>query len=255
MKYHIHCHSLVTFGGLSPDGQWEYPKRKIKIARYRSINSSYRDLFLEGLQKLYDAHQIQYHMSYEPVKEMVSNKKWVVHNTPPTIDTSILENYLARYINRVAISRARVSYLQEHKKVKILYNDYTQQINGQPAPKASKQMDPLLFINQFLQHLLPPYFQKTRRYGLHASPTKKKHAKQIHKSIKRNGHSVRTVLQIINQLIKENPFECAQCQSKKYSIEIVSADRTWALKNVHNFMIRPPPNFRSTYNQIHEKYL
>ena len=67
-------------------------------------NRTYKTLFLKGLSHLYTKGQINYYMNFDEIESMVVEKKWVVHNTPPTIDTSILENYLARYINRVAIS-------------------------------------------------------------------------------------------------------------------------------------------------------
>ena len=241
MKYHIHCHALVTFGGLSKSGEWCYPKRKAKLAKYTSINATYKTYFLKGLKSLYKRGKIDYHMSYADIENLLVNKRWVVHNTPPTIDTSILENYLARYINRVAISKSKVRYLKSHRKVSICYNDYKNQESGKAAPKAYKKLDPLVFINQFLQHVLPPYFQKTRRYGLHASPTKKKYAQQISDTIKRNGHSVRTVLQIINQLIKAKPYECAQCQSDQYEMAIISSDRAWIHNNIKGLKCRAPP--------------
>jgi len=240
MKYHVHCHCLVTFGGLGKDGQWRYPKRKDKIARYRKINSTYKRLFMKGLQKLYEKDQIVYHMNFEEIEKMLASKSWVVHNTPPAIDTSILENYLSRYINRVAISKSRVEYLRGSEKVKLLYKDYKHQQTGQAAPTTYKLLDPLIFIDQFMQHVLPPYFQKTRRYGLHASATKKKYKQHLDETVKRNGQTVRTAMQIITQLIKESCYECQLCQSKEYRIETVSADRDWLDQHVLGKQISPP---------------
>ena len=48
MKYHIHTHCLVTFGGLDKSGKWVYPKRKDKIAQYRQINSCYKTQFIKA---------------------------------------------------------------------------------------------------------------------------------------------------------------------------------------------------------------
>jgi len=244
MKYHVHCHCLVTFGGVDTNGHWHYPKRKTKLARYRVINKIYKDLFIKGLNALFTKGQINYHISYADLESMISHKKWVVHNTRPTIDTSILENYLARYINRVAISQSRVSYLQEHNKVRLLYNDYKNQQKGEAAPKAYKTLDPLTFIHQFLQHLLPPYFQKTRRYGIHANATKKKYENQLNDYVKRNGKTIRTVIQIITQLIKDKPYECQQCGSSKYTIEVISANRHWIYSHIAHINIRPPPRHK-----------
>jgi hypothetical protein len=50
--------------------------------------------------------------------EAISNKRWNVKNGYPALDTKILEQYLARYINRIAISKSRLEYLvgQDHVK-------------------------------------------------------------------------------------------------------------------------------------------
>jgi hypothetical protein len=242
MKYHIHTHCLVTFGGLDKNNNWVYPKRKDKIARYRKINSEYKKIFLEGLKQLYRENLISYHLNYEEIESIVVNKKWVVHNTKPTIDTTILENYLARYINRVAVSNSKVEYLKEQSKVKLIFNDYKNQEEGKPAPKESKILDPLLFINQFLQHLLPPYFQKSRRYGLHASATKKKVENLLPESVKRNNQTIRTLFQILTHLLKLNPYECEKCKSTQQEIQNIKADKEWVRKYIYlPKSSRPPP--------------
>jgi len=242
LKYHIHTHCLVTFGAIDPHNQWMYPKRKNKIARYRQINATYRNLFLKQLRSLHNKGQISYHMDLDELISDLQNKTWVVHNTKPTLDTSILENYLARYINRIAISRSRVEYLKINKQVKILYNDYANQIDGQPPPKKFKTLDPLSFIHQFIQHVLPSYFQKSRRYGLHASATKRKYDGILPQSVKRNGHTIRTIIQIINQLIKDQPFSCAQCQCTDYEIITVNPNKEWIHHIINVPTPRPPPS-------------
>lgn len=241
LKYHVHTHCLVTFGGLDKNGNWKYPKRKDKIAKYRLINATYRKLFLDQLRLLHKNNKLIYSADIEELISELESITWVVHNTPPTIDTSVLENYLSRYINRVAISKSRVEYLKTHKQVKLIYNDYTNQKKGKPAPKKHKLIDPLSFIHQFMQHVLPPYFQKSRRYGLHASATKKKYQNQIPKEVKRNGHTIRTVMQIITQLIKEKPFSCEVCQSTEYIIIPVPANKEWVYRYLNIPTLRPPP--------------
>jgi len=227
MKYHVHVHCLITFGGLSEDGKWQYPKRKYKIARYRELSAVYRQIFLKELKRLYDQQQITYHLPYEILTAELQRKRWVVHNTRPTIDTKVLENYLARYINRVAISNSRLEYLHEANKVNIIYNDYKKQQTGCPAPKAIKSLEPLVAIDQIMQHVLPPYFQKSRRYGLHAPATKKRLKDVLPLEIKRNGQTVRTLMEILTQLLKTKPFQCSNCQSTQYTIKEVKSDKSW----------------------------
>ena len=241
MKYHIHTHCLVTFGGLDKQNVWHYPKRKTKIAPYRKINALYKQIFLKQLKVLFRQSKIKYRLSYVQVVQLVGKKTWVVHNTNPTIDTTVLENYLARYINRVAVSNSKVEYLKSQSKVKLMYNDYANQKEGKPAPKAHNIIDPLVFIDQFIQHVLPPYFQKSRRYGLHASATKKKTDGGLPAAIKRNGHTVRTVFQILNQLLKQQPYECEKCDSKQFEIIQIKPDKQWVLTYIHIPTQRPPP--------------
>jgi hypothetical protein len=241
LKYHIHAHCLVTFGGLDHTYQWRYPKRKDKIARYRHINNQYRNFFLQQLKTLNEQGKISYHGDVNYLIKTLSEKTWVVHNTKPTIDTTILENYLARYINRVAISKSRVTYLNESKQVQLLYNDYANQIESQPAPKKYKYLAPLSFIHQFLQHVLPPYFQKSRRYGLHSCASKDKYGALLPTAVKRNGHTIRTVIQIINQLIKDKPYTCQKCQSTDYIIQPLNQDKEWIQQYIPAFTPRSPP--------------
>jgi len=240
MKYHIHTHCLVTFGALDIENKWRYPQRKDKIARYGEIKKAYKTIFLKGLKKMYQSENIKYHQSYEEVLDMLGTKSWVVHNTKPTMDTKTMENYLARYINRVAISNNRVEYIKSQEKVKIIYNDYAKQESGKPAPKAYKMINPLVFIDQFIQHVLPPYFQKSRRYGLHANATKKGLEDKLPESIKRNGQIIRTIFEIITQLIKEEPYKCEQCDSDEYDIIPIAANKEWIKKYMGHPKCRSP---------------
>ncbi len=249
MKYHIHTHCLVTFGGITKNGAWIQPKRKEKIARYRQINSTYKNIFITQLQKLYAQSKIDYHLGFAELIAEVQSLKWVVHNTKPTIDTTVLENYLARYINRVAISKNRISYIKATQQVGISYKDYRKQEKGKAAPKAVKLVDPLSFIHQFMEHVLPPYFQKSRRYGLHASRTKKKYQSILPTAIKRNGEMIRTLFQIIKQLIKEKPYQCAKCQSEDYEIIQIKPDKSYIDQIIIVPSKRAPPQ-AITINQI-----
>jgi hypothetical protein len=241
MKYHVHVHCLITFGGLTKDGKWRYPKRKYKIARYRELSAVYRKIFLKELKRLFDKQEINYHQPYEVLQSELKSKRWVVHNTRPTIDTKVLETYLARYINRVAISNSRLEYLHDQNKVTIIYNDYKKQQSGSPAPKAFKTLEPLVAIDQIMQHVLPPYFQKSRRYGLHTPATKKRLENVLPEEIKRNGQTVRTLMEILTQLLKIKPYQCAKCEGIEYTIEKVKSDKSWIRQYIDIPNCRPPP--------------
>ena len=175
-------------------------------------------------------------------KAIIGKKRWNVRNTYPTMDTSILENYLSRYINRVAISRNRFKYIKDQNEVEILYNDYRNQEEGKAAPKKLKSLSPLLALHQILQHVLPPYFQKSRYCGLHSVITFKNLQHKIPDRIKRNGGSIRTLFEILNDLLNLTPYQCKACKSENYEIFEIPPDRSWARYIVFSNNKSPPIN-------------
>jgi hypothetical protein len=160
MNYHIHVHSLVTFGGLDKTGNWVYPSKKKTFESYRAMCSKYRSVFLRELDKLCNAGKIIYHQDYTTVIKEVEKVRWVVHTTYPTMNTTIIADYLAKYINRVAVSNKRLDYIKDSECVVLLYNEYKKQESGKVAPKAYLYLEPLVAIDQILQHVLPKHFQK-----------------------------------------------------------------------------------------------
>ena len=239
LKYHIHVHALVTFGGLSKGGEWCYPKDKHKIDKFRSICAIYKDIFIKNLRCLHKSGQLSCHNNFEALISEVEKIRWVVHSTRPTMNTKVIEDYLAKYINRIAVSNKRLNYIKDSEKVVLLHNDYKNQQAGQVAPKAYKIMDPLVAINQILQHVLPPYFQKSRSYGIHNSSSKTKD--NIPNTLKRNGQTIRTVFEIITELMKLNPYKCEVCGANNHHIDIIKPDKSYILTYITIPIPRPPP--------------
>jgi hypothetical protein len=239
MKYHIHVHALVTFGGFSQDSAWIYPKDKHKLDKYRSICATYKAIFIQELRQLYKKGKITYPQDFEVLIADVEKIRWVVHSTRPTMDTKVIEDYLAKYINRIAVSNKRLDYIKDSQKVILLHNDYKNQQSGQVAPKAYKIMEPLVAMDQILQHVLPPYFQKSRRYGIHNSSSKLKAS--IPDTLRRNSQTIRTIFEIITELMKLNPYKCERCNSDNHQTEDIKPDKTWILTHINSPTPRPPP--------------
>ena len=237
LKYHVHVHCLVTFGGLATQGkkEWVWPKRRNKLASYRRMSGNFRACFLRDLEAVMNHKAFVYHRSFEDVRNEMMRKRWVVHNTQPVTDTRILEEYLSRYICRIGISNSRIQYDKIQHTVRIQYNNYRNQMPGQAAPKAILELDPLLAIHCLMQHVLPLYFQRSRHYGLHAGSTYRKYRPLIPSLVKQNGHSIRTLFQILRLLLGIAPDECPICQGTNFEYSKVSADTTYIRKHIlHN---------------------
>lgn len=241
MKYHVHLHTLITFGGLDKKGNWHYPKRKNKLARYRQINRIFRTQYLKDIQKLLKNKELKEVPLMQAILEEVKQKNWVVNNGQPQVNTQNIEEYLSRYINKIAVSNSSLTFNQAKEQVELIHNDYRNQIEGQAAPKKVKVFDPLNFIHQFLQHLPPKYFQRLRYYGLHASAKQAKIKDQIPKKLKRNGTTVRTAMQIIRALLGIELLECEQCGAVEFEKNIEKPDLQWLSKNVRGYNPRASP--------------
>lgn len=239
LKYHVHAHCLVTFGGISTDDKWCWPKRKKKIVPFRQMRRVFRSHFLSRLRKKYP--QLRTREPLGDIATCLMNKQWCVHAERPTTDTKVIEEYLGRYICRIGLSKKKVHYDHVHQHITLTYNDYRKQKTGQAAPKAQKKLQPLLAIHHILQHVLPPYFQKCRYYGLHASSTYKKYQASIPTHLKRNQQTVRTLFQIIKAMLGVEKVQCEDCNNTTFDKIIISADHTWVSKNVTGYHLRSPP--------------
>lgn len=239
MKYHIHVHALVTFGGLDTNGDWQYPTCKYALAKYRVLCSTFKNKFIEELQKELQKQKIHYHQDIQTVIKESEKLRWVVHSTYPTMQTQTIEDYLAKYINRVGVTNNRLSYLKEKQVVQLQYNDYKNQELNKAAPKAYMNLEPLTAMNQILQHVLPPYFQKSRHHGLHSANEKTKAS--IPNKILKNGHTIRTVFEIISHLLNLKPFTCDQCQSTAFDMVEISSVRPLKNKTLIHPSSRAPP--------------
>ena len=235
LKYHVHVHTLVTFGGLSEENKWKWPARKHKLAPFRKVCSTFRTIFLKLLETQFKQKSVKHHSNYKELYAELIKKRWVVHHTRPSADTSTIQQYLSRYVCRIAITDSRLTYSQGKSQVTILYNDYQSQIPGQPAPKLTKILHPLIAIDQFLCHVPPKNFQRVRYYGIHANSLKNKIQSQITDKVKQNCQTLRTLFQIINQMIKSNPMQCDTCKKSSFTIIVLAANRYWIPQNIRNY--------------------
>ena len=174
-------------------------------------------------------------------------KNWVVNNGLPQADTTIIEEYLSRYIMKIAVSNSRLSMNATKTQVSLVCNNYSLQQKGQPAPKQTKIFDPLSFIHQFLMHLPLKYFQRIRYYGLHAPVTYKRIKDEMPKKLKRMGKTVRTILQIICSLLKDALRACQSCQGLEFEQHTQAPDYNWLAQNVPSYQKRAPPGGLSSY--------
>lgn len=258
MKYHIHVHALITFGGLDPQGEWKYPTRKKRIASFRDICSTYRDTFIKMLSKEIKSGNLTLVNDMPELIQTIEAKRWNVRNEYPTTNTKVLERYLARYINRIAITKSRLKLIAGNHKandhVQIIYKDYRNKKGNEAAPLASIEIRPLVAINQFIQHVLPPYFQKSRYCGIHSSVTFKKIGPTLPAKLKRSKDTFKilfSIMKAINGLDKT--YSCEKCEHTEYEIKGLKADQQWIFYFITIPTYRGPPKKHQPHKHLNRR--
>ena len=178
LTHHPHIHMIVPGGGLSQDGtRWVACKPGFFL-HVRVLSRLFRRLFLDGLQALHRAGELDFYGGLQPLAHadafaawLVPFRKseWVVYAKPPFGGPEAVLTYLSRYTHRVAISNSRL-ISADAETVAFRWKDY--RIKSGNRQKVMRLSTPE-FVRRFLMHVLPDGFHRIRHYGLLASATRK----------------------------------------------------------------------------------
>ena len=168
LLHHPHLHCVVAGGGLSADGnQWIACRRNFFLP-VRVLARLFRRLFLESLQKSFDAAKLSFFGALAPLSHRrvflshlrpVRKSKWVVYAKPPFAGPEQVLAYVARYTHRIAISNDRLIGIDDGI-VRFRWKDYR---NGNRRKTMALTANE--FIRRFLLHVLPESFHRIRYYG------------------------------------------------------------------------------------------
>jgi predicted Zn-ribbon and HTH transcriptional regulator len=168
LMFHPHLHCVVPGGGLSPDGQRWIACQRDFFLPVRVLSRRFRRLFVESLEKAFDAGQLQFFSALEELRDRtafrrllgrVRSRKWVVYAKKPFAGPQQVLDYVGRYTHRVAISNNRILNV-EGGQVTFRYKDYR---DGGQQKTITLSADE--FIRRFLLHVLPEGFHRIRYYG------------------------------------------------------------------------------------------
>jgi hypothetical protein len=173
LSHHPHVHGIVTGGGLSCDAQGDVaasPRwvtcRPGFFLPVRVLSRVYRGKFLAGLRAAYTRGRLTGFGDADAFGRWLASltrHEWVVYAKPPAAGPVVVLKYLARYVNRAALSESRlVSF--DARGVSFALKDYADggRIKQQTLSGAE-------FLRRWLVHVLPRGFVKVRHYGLLAN--------------------------------------------------------------------------------------
>lgn len=246
LKHHVHLHCLVTWGGYNEaTGKWHWLKVRGKLLKYRLIRRTFREYLLSKLKSWMKSNRQEqpvYHQSYEVLTADLIAKQWVVNQQAPTARAAVINAYLSRYICRIGISDRRLVYDAAKKEVYLEYKDYRKQQSGQAAPLAYRTLAPLTAMDMILQHVLPPYFRRSRDYGLHFSSTRNRIDASLPDDIKKNPDTVRELIRLLKEMLRLQPSVCEACGSMEAPKEEIVRPDTSYVRQYLEVNLRSPPS-------------
>jgi hypothetical protein len=172
LDHHPHVHCIVPGGGISPDGERWIRCRPGFFLPVRVLSRLFRRLFLDGLQALHRAGELQFFTDLIGLNDATAFRayiaplrktEWVIYAKRPFASPSQVLAYLARYTHRVAIGNTRLLSLAAGR-VRFRWKDYRQHGKSKVMTLEAGE-----FIRRFLLHVLPDGFHRIRHYGLFAN--------------------------------------------------------------------------------------
>lgn len=179
LRHHPHLHCVVPGGGLSAHGKRWVGCRPGFFLPVRVLSRLFRRVFLEMLQQAYDNGELRFFADLEGLRnsrklfqeylQPARENDWVVYAKPPFGGPAQVLEYLGRYTHRVAISNQRLVGMADGQ-VSFEWKDYRDRDQNKCKTMTVTADE---FIRRFMQHALPPGFQRIRHYGLMANCNRK----------------------------------------------------------------------------------
>jgi hypothetical protein len=256
LSYHPHVHTIIPNGGIDIEtGKWRKIDRKLYLIAPSHLRERFKTIFIKKLREAFDNDELKWNgerYDEENVKELnktfneVKEITWVVWNGAPAKGVEQIYEYLGRYVHRIAMADSRILEISNNK-VTFSYKDYRKE-DGQNKPVVKEMtLSVFDFIKKFLQHILPPSFQKVRYYGVLSSAGRPK-LKAIQEELKVVIPPKRTTAQIIEKLIGAPVDVCQNCGAIGSFVTVtILANPYWIFDNCKHLSqrYRPPPRLGS----------
>ena len=175
LHHHPHVHAVVSGGGLACDAQGRVtqPPRWLScrpgfFLPVRVLSRVFRGQYLAGLRRLYDAGQLRLPAAWTAADftswlDEQYRREWVVYAQPPWGGAEVVLKYLARYVQRVALSNERL-VATDDTTVTFTWKDY-----AHGGKQRVQRLGVAEFLGRFLEHVLPRGLVKVRHSGLLAN--------------------------------------------------------------------------------------
>ena len=189
---------------------------------------AFRRIFIEGLEKLRKNGKLRYKGRSARLADdkawicfiaELKSTRWVVYLKAATRKPEKILDYLARYVQRVAIGDYRIKKIEDGE-VTFSYRDRMDGNKQKPCTIPCGE-----FIRRFLLHVLPENFHKVRFFGFLAPNVKKDYLEKIRSYLDADPPPVlpkETLQERIMRLTGIDIKRCPYCgKSALYCVDII----------------------------------
>ena len=235
LKFHVHVHSIVSGGGLSPDGQSWIASPRNFLVDVKPLSKMFRGKYMDLLERaladtkrplnlIGDVAGLRDPDEFDRLKRRLYLKPWVVYVKKALSGPIEVCKYFARYTHRVGISNkrivsvnnGRVTFLARHRAK-----------DGTYLGMRERTLDVYAFIRRFLLHTLPRGYTRVRHYGLTA-PRNVKTQVPLARDLIKESASVETVADAVNEPHDPppDPSVCPECGGHMLVLRAIDPRRT-----------------------------
>lgn len=158
LEFHPHVHVIISGGGLLLDGSgFKYAKKNYLLPK-KVLARCFKGKFMAALRKLKKAGVL--HLTdgaFGALMAAIAKKNWLVYLKPTFHRVEDILKYIGRYTHRVGISNSRLLDVTEEKVTFRTKDGRTETVRS------------VVFLQRFVQHILPDGFKKIRHAGLYAN--------------------------------------------------------------------------------------
>lgn len=204
--YHPHVHFVVPGGGVNQkEGRWQATPKNF-LFHHGTACKVYKAKFADRLRQL---------GLYDQVDPEVWKKTWAVDIQAVGDGRSVLK-YLAPYVYRVAISDSRIVAVDDKS---VTYR-YTPSKSHQTKTRTVRGHE---FVRGFVQHVLPPRFQKIRYYGW-MSPNSRIDREEVRwMAVIASGWTYTLMLRVPQNPPRPRP-RCRRCGGELHTVLVTDAE-------------------------------
>ncbi len=213
MLFHPHVHCVVTAGGLSLDGmRWVH--REGFLLPVELLQAFFRGRVLHHLARLQDLGELDLGTAAynKLIGSLPKPKRWCIHIEQPFGRSTHVFEYLGRYTHRIAISDFRLVQVRDDA------------VRFRTRGDDTTSLAPHVFIDRYLQHVLPRGLHKIRHFGLYAAANVRKRLpvakaligqgdRQVQEEEQTHAPLDETAVEMLERLTGENLLRCPRCRT------------------------------------------